>query len=87
MKDVHHIFLKKSEESLNTARLSFEKEYYNSCVNRSYYAMFQAAVAVLFKAGVRPKQVLLLVRDAVIPLQVLCFKRKIQNGNDNRNKV
>ncbi len=55
MKDVHHIFLKKSEESLNTARLSFEKEYYNSCVNRSYYAMFQAAVAVLFKAGIRPK--------------------------------
>ncbi|MDM8524554.1 HEPN domain-containing protein [Desulfococcaceae bacterium HSG8] len=55
MKDSYHIFLKKSEESMNTARLCFEKAYYNSCVNRAYYAMFQAAVAVLFKAGIRPK--------------------------------
>jgi len=53
--DVYHIFLKKAEESLNAAQSCFEQEYYNSCVNRAYYAMFQAAVAVLFKAGFRPK--------------------------------
>ncbi|HAO22740.1 MAG TPA: hypothetical protein DCQ37_21170 [Desulfobacteraceae bacterium] len=55
MKDVYHIFLKKAEESLNAAQSCFEQEYYNSCVNRAYYAMFQAAVAALFKAGFRPK--------------------------------
>lgn len=55
MKDNYHIFLKKSEESLNTAEYCFEKQYYNSCVNRAYYAMFQAAVAILFKAEIRPK--------------------------------
>jgi len=33
MKDVYHIFLKKSEESLNAAQPCFEQEYYNSCVN------------------------------------------------------
>lgn len=55
MKDAYPIFLKKSEESLNAASSCFEQGYYNSCVNRAYYAMFQAAVAVLFKAGFRPK--------------------------------
>jgi len=51
----YHVFLKKAEESLNTAKFCFEKQYYNSCVNRAYYAMFQAAAAALFKAGIRPK--------------------------------
>ncbi|MBF0117990.1 MAG: HEPN domain-containing protein [Desulfobacterales bacterium] len=52
MKDV---YLKKSEESINAAQFCFELEYYNSCINRAYYAMFQAAVAILFKSGCRPK--------------------------------
>jgi len=51
----YHVFLKKAEESLNTAKFCFEKQYYNSCVNRAYYAMFQSAAAALFKAGIRPK--------------------------------
>jgi len=55
MKDVYHIFLKKSEKSLSAAQSCFEQEYYNSCINRAYYAMFQVAVAVLFKAGSGPK--------------------------------
>ncbi len=55
MKYDYHIFLKKAEESLNTANFCFEKQCYNSCVNRAYYAMFQVAAAVLFKAGIRPK--------------------------------
>jgi len=49
------VFLKKSEESLNAAIFCFEKGWYNSCVNRAYYAMFQVALAALLKAGVRPK--------------------------------
>jgi uncharacterized protein (UPF0332 family) len=54
-KENYHTFLKKSEESLNAAKSCFQREYYNSCVNRSYYAMFQSAVSLLFKAGFRPK--------------------------------
>ena len=49
------VFLRKSEESLNAATVCFEKEYYNSCVNRAYYGMFQIAAAILFKSGHRPK--------------------------------
>ncbi|MBF0101370.1 MAG: HEPN domain-containing protein [Desulfobacterales bacterium] len=52
MKDV---YLRKSEESLNAAKSCFELEYYNSCINRAYYAMFQAAGAALFREGFRPK--------------------------------
>jgi len=55
MKYAYRVFLRKSEESLSTAKLCFEKQYYNSCVNRAYYAMFQIAAAALFKAGIRPK--------------------------------
>ncbi len=51
MKHAYPVFLKKSEESLNAAQSCFEQEYYNSCVNRAYYAMFQAAAAALFKSG------------------------------------
>jgi len=49
------IFLRKSKESLNTAKYCFETEYFNSCVNRAYYAMFQVAVAALFKSEIKPK--------------------------------
>ena len=49
------VFSKKAVESLDAARFCFEQGFYNSCVNRAYYAMFQAAVAALFKRGVRPK--------------------------------
>jgi len=49
------VYLEKSEESLNAAKSCFELEYYNSCINRAYYAMFQAAVAALFRSGFRPK--------------------------------
>lgn len=55
MKDTYPVFLKKSEESLNAAKSCFEQEFYNSCVNRAYYAMFQAAAAVLFNRGFRPR--------------------------------
>lgn len=33
----------------------FEKGWYNSCVSRAYYAMFQAALSALLKSGIRPK--------------------------------
>jgi uncharacterized protein (UPF0332 family) len=46
------VFAKKSHESLSVAQYCFDNGYYNSCVNRAYYAMLQIAVAVLFKAGI-----------------------------------
>lgn len=54
MKNTGVLYSEKSEESLNAAKVCFEKGYYNSCVNRSYYAMFQIATALLFKAGHKP---------------------------------
>jgi len=47
-------FWAKAEESLATAEDCLEKARYNSCANRCYYAMFQAAVAVLIKLGSFP---------------------------------
>ncbi len=55
MEKAYSVFSEKSLESLNSARVCFEKEYCNSCVNRAYYAMFQIATALLFKSGHKPK--------------------------------
>jgi len=55
MKESASVFSEKSGESMSSARACFEMEYYNSCVNRAYYGMFQIAVAILFKSGYRPK--------------------------------
>ncbi|CAN2048973.1 HEPN domain protein [Candidatus Magnetomoraceae bacterium gMMP-1] len=52
---MYNTFSKKSIESLDTAKFCYENGYYNSCVNRAYYAMFQMAVAVLIKSGNKPK--------------------------------
>src|SRR6266478_6297717 len=48
------IYLAKAEESLRTAESEFANGRYNSCANRAYYACFQAAVAALLAAGIRP---------------------------------
>ena len=55
MKESASVFSEKSEESMSSARACFEGEYYNSCVNRAYYAMFQIAVAALFRSGHKPR--------------------------------
>ncbi len=55
MERADSVFSEKADENLNAAILCFKKEYYNSCVNRAYYAMFQIAAAILFKSGHRPK--------------------------------
>lgn len=48
------IFLAKAEESLAGAQSEFINGRYNNVANRSYYACFQAAVAALMRAGIRP---------------------------------
>lgn len=50
-------YLSKATESLTSAESEFANGRYNSCANRCYYAMFQAAVAALIAAGVRPVNV------------------------------
>ena len=48
-------WLTKAHESLTTAESEFLNERYNSCANRCYYACFQAAIAALLHAGIRPR--------------------------------
>jgi uncharacterized protein (UPF0332 family) len=47
-------YARKAQKSLKAARVLFEIELYDSCVSRSYYAMFQMAVAVLMKLAIKP---------------------------------
>ena len=48
------IYLAKAKESLDGAESEFANGRYNSCANRCYYACFQAAIAALLHAGIRP---------------------------------
>jgi len=47
-------YLSKAIESLTAAQADYAAARYNSCANRVYYACFQAAVAALLAAGIRP---------------------------------
>jgi uncharacterized protein (UPF0332 family) len=47
-------YLIKAVESLTSAQIDYMAARYNSCANRAYYACFQAAVAALLAAGIRP---------------------------------
>lgn len=48
-------YLAKAQECLEGAESELLNSRYNNCANRSYYACFQAAVAALTAAGVRPR--------------------------------
>ncbi len=47
-------YLAKANESLASARADYMARRHNSAANRAYYAAFQAAVAALIDAGIRP---------------------------------
>jgi uncharacterized protein (UPF0332 family) len=47
-------YLDKAIESLAGAESEYANRRYNNCANRCYYAMFQAAIAALIAAGIRP---------------------------------
>ncbi len=47
-------YMVKATESLTSAKADFAAARYNSCANRAYYACFQAAIAALLSAGIRP---------------------------------
>ena len=50
-------FLKKAQENLMAAQLCFERECYNACANRIYYAALQAAVAAIAAEGIKQDKV------------------------------
>ena len=52
--DEASLYLAKAEESLAGAESEFANHRYNNCANRAYYASFQAAIAALVDAGIRP---------------------------------
>lgn len=45
------IFLTKAQENQEAAQLCLSHGLYNACAARAYYAMFQAAVAILLAQG------------------------------------
>ena len=47
-------YLDKAIEGLAGAESEYANNRYNNCANRCYYAMFQAAIAALIVAGIRP---------------------------------
>lgn len=55
MPDLSDALFDKAEESLAGAVSEFEFGRYNNVANRAYYACFQAAVAALALAGIRPQ--------------------------------
>jgi uncharacterized protein (UPF0332 family) len=48
-------YFQKSEEALESAKSSLENEFYSTSINRSYYAVFHVAKALLLKKGKKPK--------------------------------
>ena len=45
----------KAEEALKVAKLNLKNGYYSASINRSYYAVFYAAKALLLKKDKNPK--------------------------------
>ena len=48
-------FLRKARESLASAEADVRAGRFNSAANRTYYAAFQASVALLIENGIRPR--------------------------------
>jgi uncharacterized protein (UPF0332 family) len=49
------IAFEKSLELLKVSKLNFDNEFYSDSINRSYYAVFHAANALLIKKGIHTK--------------------------------
>ena len=51
---VEDVFLAKARDSFFGAESEFANRRYDNCADRCYYACFQAAIAGLIRAGIRP---------------------------------
>lgn len=56
MSEIEDAFLAKALESLPGAESELQASRFNNCANRCYYGCFQAAVAALDRAGIRPSR-------------------------------
>lgn len=45
-------YLRKANESLDGTQSEYEVERFNNCMNRAYYAAFQAAISALLREGI-----------------------------------
>jgi uncharacterized protein (UPF0332 family) len=54
MNEEARLYLLKAVESLSGAESEFSAGRFNNGANRCYYACFQAAIAALIEAGIRP---------------------------------
>lgn len=71
-------YLKKSRESLASAKDDLRNKRYNSCANRAYYACYQAAAALLIKNGLVVSKEKILKHEAVqAQIATLIKRRKI----------
>lgn len=50
------LYAEKAQESLAGAESEFANGRYNNCVNRCYYACFQAAIIALLREGIQPAE-------------------------------
>ncbi len=49
-------FKEKARQNLTVAEWCYENGHYDACCNRAYYAMYQAAIAILANEGITPGQ-------------------------------
>lgn len=49
-------FKEKARQNLTVAEWCYQQGHYDACCNRAYYAMFQAAIAVLASEGMTPSE-------------------------------
>jgi hypothetical protein len=45
-------YIEKAEERLRSARLLFDKEFFDDCISRAYYSMYYGVKAVLLIKGI-----------------------------------
>jgi uncharacterized protein (UPF0332 family) len=53
--DDYNLIYKKSVDALESAKSSFQNGHYDTSINRSYYAVFYSANALLVKKGIKTK--------------------------------
>ena len=51
--EIARYWMEKAKESLDSARLEYEKEHLDFCLNRLYYAVFYAVSSVLASRGLK----------------------------------
>lgn len=54
MEAVVEVYINKADNSLKGAQSELVNGRFDNCANRCYYACFQAAIAALLRAGIRP---------------------------------